>query len=97
MHDILIKEDKKKYFRLIRSKDSKILKELSPFMIMGWQMVLTIVLCGLLGWWLDKVLSTKPWLLIGFLFFGVFAAMVSFLKTAANYSKNVKQKSDKQD
>ncbi|TAL70845.1 MAG: AtpZ/AtpI family protein [Bacteroidetes bacterium] len=73
--------------RLIRSKDSKALKELSPFLIMGWQMVLTIVLCGFLGWWLDKQFNTKPWLLIGFLFFGVVAAMVSFLRTAMNANK----------
>jgi F0F1-type ATP synthase assembly protein I len=91
--DILSKEGDKKYLRLIRSKDSKALKELSPFLIMGWQMVLTIVLCGILGWWLDKQFNTKPWLLIGFLFFGVFAAMVSFLKTAmnANKKKNTKE------
>jgi len=90
LQDILDKEGNKKFIRLIRSKDSKILKELSPFLIMGWQMVLTIVLCGILGWWLDKQFDTKPWLLIGFLFFGVFAAMVSFLKTAANYNKKKK-------
>ncbi len=87
-----ILEDKsKKYFRLIRGSDSKVLKELAPFLVMGWQIVLTIVFCGLIGWWLDKQFKTAPWLMISMMLFGVVAAMVNFFKAVANIDKKKKK------
>jgi F0F1-type ATP synthase assembly protein I len=82
----------RKYFRLVRSSDSKVLRELAPFLIMGWQIVLTVVFCGFIGWWLDKQFKTVPWLMISMLFFGAAAAMVNFLKAVANLDKKKKDK-----
>ncbi|MBK7642071.1 MAG: AtpZ/AtpI family protein [Planctomycetes bacterium] len=31
---------------------------------LGIQFTLTLVLLGALGWWLDSVLGTQPWLLV---------------------------------
>ncbi|MGA2298078.1 MAG: AtpZ/AtpI family protein [FCB group bacterium] len=89
------KNKNRKFF--FNKKDADSLRDISPFITMGWQMVLTILLCLAIGWWLDKQFNTHPWLIIGFSVFGIVAAMVNFIKTALNAGKNEEKKDiDKQ-
>lgn len=68
-------------------KDDKVMRELGPYLNLGWQLVISICLMALLGWWLDKHFSTNPvWTIICTLF-GVFAGMYSFIRTVINLDK----------
>jgi F0F1-type ATP synthase assembly protein I len=42
---------------------------------LGWQFALTMVLCVLLGTWLDGRLGTDPWLTIAGSLLGIFGSM----------------------
>lgn len=72
-----------------KKKDSRrrILNELGPYLNMGMQLVVTIAVMALLGWWLDTKFDTEPWLLVVFSFLGAIAGMVTFIKTALRSSK----------
>lgn len=68
-------------------KENNIWREVGPYMNLGWQMVITICLMALLGWWLDGKFDTAPWLFISLTVFGVFAGMYNFIKTVLNLDK----------
>jgi F0F1-type ATP synthase assembly protein I len=70
----------------IKSKE-KIIKELAPYLNLGWQLAITISLMALLGWWLDGQLDAKPWFIIICSVFGIIAAMYSFIRTVLNLNK----------
>jgi len=74
-------------------KDSRerIIKELGPYMNLGMQLVVTIALMALLGWWLDTKFDTEPWLMVILSFFGAIAGMVSFIRTALASSNKSKK------
>jgi ATP synthase protein I len=68
------------------------LREAAPLMGLGMTLAVT-VLAGLgLGWWFDKRLGTRPWLLLLGACFGIAAAMVYFFKTVAGSSKGLDRK-----
>ncbi|MBI3259033.1 MAG: AtpZ/AtpI family protein [Ignavibacteriae bacterium] len=60
----------------------KIYRELAPYMGLSSQMVATLVVFGLLGWWIDSEFQTSPVWLIILLVIGVVVAMVGFIRTA---------------
>jgi len=62
-------------------------KELGPYLNLGWQMAITILLMVLLGWWLDGKFHTSPWLIVICSLFGVVAGMYSFIRTVLNLTK----------
>jgi F0F1-type ATP synthase assembly protein I len=68
----------------------RIIKELSPYLNLGWQLAVTICLMALLGWWLDGEFETKPVFIIICSIFGVIVGMYSFIKTVLNL--NIKKK-----
>jgi F0F1-type ATP synthase assembly protein I len=74
----------------------RIIKELGPYLNLGMQLVVTIALMALLGWWLDSKLDTEPWLMVILSFFGAVAGMVNFIRTALESTKKQK-KGDHQD
>lgn len=61
----------------------------------GTELVGSIVVCGAIGYGLDKWLETKPWMLIIFLFLGVCTGFLNVyrvtknLGSAVGYKKNV--------
>ncbi len=59
----------------------RIIKELAPYASLGIQMVLTIGLCGYIGWLIDEKTDSSPVFLIIGTFFGAIAGMVYFIKT----------------
>lgn len=79
-----LKEEQRRYNRVSR--------EMGPYLTLGWQMVLTIGLMALLGWWLDGKFNTAPWLLVAGSFVGSLVGMFSFIKTVLDLEKKRKKK-----
>jgi F0F1-type ATP synthase assembly protein I len=80
----------KKNNKQAQRSSSNILRELSPYLNLGIQLVLTIGVCAVLGWWLDGKLSTTPVLLIIFTFLGAIAGMYTFIRTVLRSGKKQK-------
>jgi predicted F0F1-ATPase subunit len=82
-----LKEKNGNSLKEIQEESSRVLREVSPLLTMGWQLVLTILLTSALGWWLDKEFNTSPvWILI-LSIFGIVVGMIYFIKTALNFDK----------
>ena len=63
------------------------MREVQPFLWLGWIFACAVSLGVLVGWWLDKKLGTNHvFLLIG-AFLGIAAAFVHFFKTVLNWNK----------
>ncbi len=61
---------------------SKLLKEIAPYINLGWQLVITIFIFVIIGWFLDKWLETKPIFLIIFSLLGCVVGMYDFIRNA---------------
>ena len=55
--------------------------DLARFAGLGIQFALTLVLLGALGWWLDSLLGTRPWLAVAGVLLGGVLAFVSLLRS----------------
>lgn len=55
--------------------------DLARFAGLGIQFTLTLVLLGALGWWLDSLFGTRPWLLVAGVLLGGVLAFVSLLRS----------------
>lgn len=69
---------------------SKITKELGPFLNLGLQLAITIVLFCFIGMWIDKHYSTTPIWLIVFSFLGIALGFYNFFRTINKYSNKKK-------
>ena len=49
----------------------------------GSEFVAAIIVGGFIGWLLDVLLGTKPWLMIAFFFLGVAAGVVNVIRAAS--------------
>lgn len=78
--------------KIDKKSKTDIMREVGPFINFGWQLVITVGLCTLLGWWLDTKFETAPILLIIFAFFGAFAGLYSFLRAIINISNKNKKR-----
>jgi F0F1-type ATP synthase assembly protein I len=58
----------------------EIYKSIAPFLNIGLQMALTIVVFVLLGWWLDGKFDKSPLFTLIFSLVGIFAAFYNFFK-----------------
>ena len=55
-------------------------KSIAPFLNIGLQMALTILVFVLLGWWLDGKFDKSPVFILIFSFVGIFGAFYNFFK-----------------
>lgn len=70
-----------------KSKRAKIIKEVSPYITLGLDFALTVLLFTLLGYWLDNSNDTSPmWTLILALF-GIVVAFYKFFKIVLKKKK----------
>lgn len=70
------------------SKNSgNVLKDYAPYIGLGLQLAITVVIMVFLGVWLDSVFNTKPLLTVIFSFLGVFAALYNFIKSVIKSGK----------
>jgi ATP synthase protein I len=70
---------------------SGIMKEVGPYMGMGFQLAVTVVLLVFIGVWLDNKTGKDPLFTVIFAFLGVGIGLYNFIKTVIDLSK----KSDK--
>ena len=57
-------------------------KDVGPYIGLGFQLAVTVTVMVFLGIWLDEKFNTKPILTIILSFFGVFAGLYTFIKSA---------------
>jgi F0F1-type ATP synthase assembly protein I len=73
-----------------------IIRQLAPYMNLGWQLVISVGVMALLGWWLDGKFHTKPWLLVAGSLLGAAAGLYTFIKTVIDLSnKKTKNENNK--
>lgn len=61
---------------------SEALRQIAPYMNLGWQLLATILVSLLIGWGIDSLLQTRPFGLILFAVLGIVAGLYSLFKTA---------------
>jgi len=62
-------------------------REVGPYLNLGLQLALTVVIFFLLGWWLDSHYNTSPLFQLVGAFVGVVGGMTKFLKSVVELSK----------
>ena len=60
--------------------------ELGRYAGLGLTFAVTVLLSGALGWWLDRRLSTGPWILVTALFLGSVLAFYFLLRSVPSGS-----------
>ena len=68
----------------------------APYMGLGVQMVLTMVLCAAGGYYLDRWLGTEPWLLLAGALLGMVSVFTYLIRLANQLSKKSKPRSTKE-
>lgn len=61
--------------------------QMGPYLTLGLQLAITVVVCFFLGRWLDGIFGTAPWLMIAGLALGVAGGFISFFRTAIALGK----------
>ena len=61
---------------------SKWARDFGPFLTLGLQLAITVVVFFLLGRWLDGKLGTSPWCMLVGLAIGIVGGFIRFFKTA---------------
>ena len=64
-----------------------------PFLTLGLELALTVVICFFIGRWLDERLGTTPWLLIAGLALGTAGGFIHFFRTAMAIGKREDEQS----
>ncbi len=58
-----------------------------PYLGLGLQLAVTVIVMVFLGIWLDDKFSTKPWMTVIFSFLGIATALYSFLRSVLKSDK----------
>lgn len=58
-----------------------------PYLTLGIQLALTVVVVFFIGRYLDEKFSTSPWLMIAALFVGCTGGLIKFIRTVNELSK----------
>lgn len=66
---------------------SKFYKDVGPYLGLGLQLALTVVIMVFLGIWLDGKFNTKPILTVICAFLGIIIGMYTFIKTVLKAGK----------
>jgi F0F1-type ATP synthase assembly protein I len=68
--------------------------DLGRYTGLGLQFAASLALFGAIGWWIDRRLSTRPWIFILGLFLGAALAFVSLLRAVPSTARGRKPPSD---
>jgi F0F1-type ATP synthase assembly protein I len=66
---------------------NKVYRSVGPYIGLGMQLAVTVIVMVFLGIWLDGVLNWNPVLTITFAFLGVFAGLYNFIKSVLKSNK----------
>jgi ATP synthase protein I len=70
-----------------REEKKYLLKDYAPYMGLGLQLAITVIVMVFLGIWLDGRFNTSPLLTIIFSLLGIFAALYNFIKSVLKSGK----------
>lgn len=73
---------------------SKSFRDVAPYMGLGFQLGVTIVVMFLVGDWIDGEYNTKPTWTLVLGSFGIFSGMYHFIKTVMNLQKKERKGDD---
>jgi len=68
-------------------KDKGVRDSIASASVVGLNLVSATFVGLFLGWWLDKWLGTKPWLLLAFLIFGIIAGFRNVMQEVKKIQK----------
>ena len=68
-------------------KDKNVRESIASASVVGLNLVSATFVGLFIGWWLDKWLGTKPWLLLAFLVFGIIAGFRNVLQEVKKIQK----------
>ena len=69
------------------SKQEQKYGDIGNYLGLGLQLAVTVGVMVFVGIWLDNKFNTSPWLTLGCSFFGIMAALYSFIKTVLKSGK----------
>ena len=67
-----------------------------PYLTMGIQLALAVVVFFFVGRWLDGRLGTAPWLMLAGLLVGIAGGMIKFLRAAVALGKEANRDAEKE-
>ncbi|EFL50686.1 conserved hypothetical protein [Solidesulfovibrio fructosivorans JJ]] len=68
-------------------KDKGVRESIASASVVGLNLVSATFVGLFIGWWLDKWLGTKPWLLLAFLIFGIIAGFRNVMQEVRKIQK----------
>ncbi len=66
-------------------------KDFGPFLTMGLQLAISVVVFFFIGYWLDGKFGTSPWFTIGGAALGATGGLIKFLREATRLGKKADQ------
>lgn len=66
-------------------------KDFGPFLTMGLQLAISVVVFFFIGYWLDGKFGTSPWCTIGGAALGATGGLIKFLREATRLGKQADQ------
>lgn len=73
------------------SSEKSVLKELGPYMNLGIQLIIPIILGVFGGKWLDEEYDTKPLWIVTLSVLGIIIGLYSFIKTVIKENDKLKK------
>lgn len=71
-------------------------REFGPYLTLGLQLALSVVVLFFVGRWLDGWLGTSPWLMIAGLALGIVGGFLQFFRTVIALGKEEDEKAERQ-
>lgn len=69
---------------------------LGPYLTMGIQLALAVVVFFFVGRWLDEKLGTAPWLMLAGLLVGIAGGLIKFLRAAVALGKEANRDAEEE-
>lgn len=66
-----------------------------PYLTLGIQLAVTIVLLFFIGRWLDERFGTSPWIMIAALFIGCAGGLIQFIRTVIALTRREDERAGK--
>lgn len=65
---------------LPKAGGESVMRQLAPYLALGTQLTVSVLVCGAMGWYLDEYLGTTPWWLLAGLLVGVAVGGWQFIR-----------------
>lgn len=82
----LLKPEKAEKTKFGGSKKNPV-RDFGPFLTLGLQLAISVVVFFFIGYWLDGKFGTAPWCTLGGAFLGAAGGLIKFLREAISLGK----------